>query len=549
MSKRRTSRRLLTEALEHRHLLAAQIVGHVWFDSDQSGSYSDAEVDVTNTEVRLLGSSGSILAEIVSDKDGDFEFDGLPAGDYVVEVIPPDGTDFTMPDMAGEPFDSDVDPATGRTAVVTLTDGSEARITVGLIAPSGTARITGRVWHDANANGIQDPDEEGIAGAEVQVENIHLEKILEVYTDQDGLYEVNGTMLPPGSYVLDFKRPPRDGGLRWEISPMQVAQVDDALNSDASTVNGKTDLFDLPPADEVSTPPDIELDAGFNRATFIRGFVGHDYLSNGDIYQVASFELRLLDAAGEVISTTSTNKWGNYEFLGLTAGEYQLEAVLPDGVSAATAGMDPVSGRSAPLVVSSSQGTYFDISVITELGTDSLTGRLWHDVNANGIQDPAEPGLANQQLLLENHRFTRVLNINTDENGDYEVDGSWLLPGEYVLSLKYLVTSIPTLDDYVTSWKVGPSQTGVADPTTDNDFQALSTRSQFIRLDAISSEEERGVRQIDGGLYRFGSVSGQVFDDENHDGIRNEGEKTVGRVAAEIWDADNQLVKTVHGDL
>ena len=50
----------------------------------------DAEVDVTDTEVRLLDSTGSILAEILSDKDGDFEFDGLPAGEYFVEVIPPD---------------------------------------------------------------------------------------------------------------------------------------------------------------------------------------------------------------------------------------------------------------------------------------------------------------------------------------------------------------------------------------------------------------------------------------------------------------------------
>ncbi len=550
MSKRRRSSRLRAEALEQRHLLAAQIVGHVWFDGDQSGRLDGFDVVVADTEVRLIDSAGSIVAEMLSDEDGDFEFEDLPPGEYFVEVVPPDGTEFTAPGVSGEWSESDVDPLTGRTAMVTLADEAVEEIMVGLVAPYGTAKITGRVWHDANVNGIQDQDEPGIAFAEVQVENIHLEKIFEVYTDENGDYEIDHTVLPPGNYVLDFKRPPRNGGLRWEISPQSVAEVDGALDSDASSVNGKTDLFYLEPADQSSTPPNVVLDAGFHRSTFIKGNVFHDLSAKGrDSYNVAGLEVRLLDASAQVIATTYTSKFGNYEFLGLAGGEYRIEAVLPEGVLTMTDGMDPVSGRSAPLIVSASEGAYFDVSLATELGTDSIAGRLWHDINANGIQDPDEPGIANQEFSLQNHRFSHLMEVETDENGNYEIVGSLLLPGEYVLSLGDFITSIPTLGNYATTWKVGPFRTNVADLANDNDFRSLSTRSKLISLDLTPAGEERGERRIDGGLYRFGFINGLVFDDENQDGIRNSGERTVGRVTAQLWDADNQLVKTTRADL
>ncbi len=100
----------------------------VWNDVDKNGVQDAGESGVQGVTVRLYSSVNgppALLRTTTTDALGLYRFDNLPAGQYVVEfVTPPNYT--VSPRNAGgatAETDSDADPVTGRTAVITLPDG------------------------------------------------------------------------------------------------------------------------------------------------------------------------------------------------------------------------------------------------------------------------------------------------------------------------------------------------------------------------------------------------------------------------------------------
>ncbi len=120
-------------AIEGGSNLDPEIEGRVWFDVNGDGLQSedlpikdsDSEEDepgVPDVVVRLLDSQGTPLAETMTDDDGNYLFEDVPAGDYQVQIIGPTGTQFVSLDQGGdEDVDSDVS-ADGLTAVFTHGD-------------------------------------------------------------------------------------------------------------------------------------------------------------------------------------------------------------------------------------------------------------------------------------------------------------------------------------------------------------------------------------------------------------------------------------------
>ena len=48
-------------------------------------------------------------------------------------------------------------------------------------------------------------------------------------------------------------------------------------------------------------------------------------------YELSDVSVRLLNEAGQLVATTTTNEVGQYAFAELAAGRYQVEFVAPDG--------------------------------------------------------------------------------------------------------------------------------------------------------------------------------------------------------------------------
>ena len=99
----------------------AAIGDRVWYDLDADGLQDCGEAGATDVTVRLLDAGGSVLAATTTDASGNYEFAGLAPGGYRIAVALPSGQTFAAGDQGGDDAtDSDVDPATGRTALVIL---------------------------------------------------------------------------------------------------------------------------------------------------------------------------------------------------------------------------------------------------------------------------------------------------------------------------------------------------------------------------------------------------------------------------------------------
>ena len=107
----------------------------VWLDSFANGVLDDFEQRAGGVTVQLLDMNGELLEETQTALDGTYLFQNLEAGDYQVRFVLPDNFVFTSEGVGDDATDSDADPLTGLTQIVTLAEG-EQNLTVdaGLLA-------------------------------------------------------------------------------------------------------------------------------------------------------------------------------------------------------------------------------------------------------------------------------------------------------------------------------------------------------------------------------------------------------------------------------
>jgi len=217
---------------------------YVWFDANADGLQDPGEAPVPGVTIQLCRADGTIEATTTTDVNGFYQFINLIPGDYKICVpldLLPTGSSITTADVgADEAADSDVNPQTGMSEVVTISAGQfYPDLDLGLIPPGSVGNV---VWMDTNGDGMQGPDEPGVPGVVVILCNEAGDTLASVTTDQDGRYLFDE--LTPGNYWICFDLNTLPTGTE-PVDPGSGG--DDAIDSDPDRRTGVTSLIPIGP--------------------------------------------------------------------------------------------------------------------------------------------------------------------------------------------------------------------------------------------------------------------------------------------------------------
>ncbi|MCL2785573.1 MAG: carboxypeptidase regulatory-like domain-containing protein, partial [Propionibacteriaceae bacterium] len=96
----------------------------MWFDDNKDGQQTPGEKPLPRAVVKLLDADGHELKSTVTNVDGYYWFDLLPAGDYQIEFSLPNGYLWTTAFTGDARTDSNASQVTGRSEVFTLSESA-----------------------------------------------------------------------------------------------------------------------------------------------------------------------------------------------------------------------------------------------------------------------------------------------------------------------------------------------------------------------------------------------------------------------------------------
>ncbi len=380
----------------------------VWLDVDGNGVINGDEAGIANVTVTLINSQNQVQVD-VTDGDGLYTFENLPADNYTVIVNPT-----TLPDNLKPTYDPD-GISTPNEAALLLGPG-EDRDDIDFGYNSILGSLGDTVWLDENRNGVQDNGEGGIPNVLLALSDGNGGSQTAV-TNGSGFYSFVDLM--PGTYTVS-------------VDPTTLP-------------TGLGPTFDL---DGTNTPntTQVALAAGQVRVDVDFGYVdivgsigdtvwrddnGNGVQESGEP-GLAGVTLTLSNNDGSLGSTV-TDANGLYTFDDLLAGQYTVAvdpASLPGDVRQ-TYDLDGLStpDRATAALAQAEDRTDVDFGY-QPLG--SIGDTVWHDSNANGVQEGDEQGLAGVTVVLTRADGVRSF-AQTDGNGRYAFTS--LPPGAYTVAV------------------------------------------------------------------------------------------------------------------
>lgn len=311
---------------------AASIGDLTWIDMNGNGLQDVGEPQLGGVSIAIEDDMGNTVDDVFGNQvmpivsPGNYVFDNLPPGNYRLVFTAPANHFFTLLNAAGGPdyatdsgIDSDVDINNGfRTHIIELPSGEvETRVDAGMYSP---ATIGDYVFHDADADGIQQSDDFPQANVQVFLETPAGNPVDDVFgnpigvqiSDAAGFYEF--TDVRPGEYRLRFVEEPM-----WFFSP-QNQGGDPNLDSDPNPATGITNNFTV-----LHDQSKDDQDAGVFKRITVGGIVWLEGDNNGMFNPpgeggALGVEVSIWADPGPsgnpqtLIATTNTDMDGRYQF-------------------------------------------------------------------------------------------------------------------------------------------------------------------------------------------------------------------------------------------
>lgn len=366
------------------------------------------------------------------------------------------------------------------------------------LAPTARAaggEVSGCAYVDANENLVHDESEQLITGVPVRLERLDggaWTEAARTETDLYGKYAFTG--LSAGEYRVICTLSGQE---------LYAVSVGTSMASEAGAVVG--DAVTLEEGKSVSGG-----DVGLAPSARLALTVFQD--SNGDGKRgdydrgVPGIEVTLLE--GETpLDSTSTDSDGKAA-LYARAGRYTVRVTLPAGYGISDGS---VQSRTVDLDVSFATGEEEALTLaVAPVG--ALGGRVFEDMDNDGIMGDGDPGVAGVTVRIEGNRTGTVREITTDETGEYLFD---FLPDD-------MYTISATLPEGMLYARY--SQTG-------GDLRSIFTGSNITREFPVRDAARVMDKNI--GVVENGVISGVAFLDLNYNGRLDEGEPGYAGVTVE----------------
>ena len=443
----------------------------VFFDNNGDGVQDAGEAGVANVVVNLLDGNGNpifddagVAVSTTTDANGNYAFDELKPGDFQVQFVAPTGTDFTLQNVGNDALDSDADPTTGLSQVVSLvSEENNTTIDAGLI--NNEADL---VTVKTLASGNSTPAEGDIVTFEITVTNNGSGTATSVFlTDflPDGLMATEGNgIVSQGSYD------PATG--IFGIGTLQVGEsatlflegtVDAGQGGNTITntttaatgdqIDPSTAGDDLTESVDVDNTADLitikSLSSGDNNpaegdiVTFII-----DVFNNGS---ATATNVSLTDFLPAGLTATAENgvvTRGSYDpatgvFSVGTLGVGESVTLFLQGTVDAGQGGNTITNTTTaatgdqfdPTTANDDLTESVDVDSQIQLGSSSISGTVFQDDNGNGIQDAGEVGIEGVTVTLtgtDDFGNPVELTVLTDANGNYSFEN--LNSGTYTVT-------------------------------------------------------------------------------------------------------------------
>lgn len=425
---------------------ANSLTGFVYEDVNSSGTYNaGTDTPLQGVTVTLTGTTAfnqSITLTAVTDATGAYTFSNLAPGTYSLTETQPsslmDGIE-TAGSLGG-----------------TTDDALNADAISGIIIPSGVStgtgynfgelrgsNLAGFVYLDANNDGVKQPGESGLTGVPVTLTGKDLFGQTVTLTLNSGI----GT----GGYLFDGLRPSDAAG--YTITEDDSALVPGTyLDGSDSPGVGATRAGAGPKFDALNAVLGQDQTITSNNfaelaKSSLSGVVYQDLNNNG------TREAGESGQAGVTITLTGTNDLGaitpiviatdgtgKYSFGDLRPGSYTITETQPAGL------LDGTDTQGAPGTGTVANDSFQNITLgagadgannnFGELPPSSFSGRVFNDVNNNGLFDPAtDTGLSNVTVTLTGTSDLGAIApiaVTTDANGNYTFTN--LRPGTYAIT-------------------------------------------------------------------------------------------------------------------
>ncbi len=517
----------------------------VWYDGNGDGVRQPGEPGMAGVSVCATPSGGGTTACATTDAAGRYLL-ALTAGSYV--VAPASGV------PAG------LTPSTMNPRIAVVAAGQQAlNVDFGYRDASGTrlAAIGNLVFYDANADGVFGAGDSPLAGISVDlirdVNGNHAwdpgEPIIATAITGSSLDAEGGNYrfvgVPAGNYLvhvsavnallLDYRQAPlgtpnADGHNQADPYPVTLAAGGRVLTADFGYF-----LADLPDSGMIGNQLWVESDGD-------AAFGGADVGQAGVTVE--------LSQAGEVIAATTSGAGGQYSFVHLPAGTYNLQVSDDFGV---LAGLTPTAIGAAPGQDNNNQAQPYTVTLAVNQYDPTAdfgyfrTNRLaaigdyiWYDADGDGVQDLGEPGMPNVRVAAY---------LDTNSNG--VLDAADVLFASAVTDAAggYLLTGLPAGAYFVDILDAANPNGALGGLTHSVGMQSQPDPTAPINLAPGQIYKDADFGYVKEPATGKAIVGGLVWYDGDGDGVRWPGEPGISNVTVAITDVNGARLASAITDV